>query len=105
EKNYPIIFLFTFLSISTLLGPDVLSAQEIKIFTRGDFDLKGEVKSCLVITNYGKEEYDFSPDGLLTKSVTRYNDTDSDISSYKYKNDHLTENRVENYRNGTLDKT
>lgn len=105
EKNYPLTFLFTFLSIGALFGPVVLSAQEIKIFTRGDFDLKGDVKSCLVITDYGKEEYDFSVDGLLTKSVTRYNDADFDLSSYKYKNDHLTENRVENYRNGTLDKT
>ena len=105
EKKYPLTFILIFLSIGTFLGPDVLSAQEIKIFTRGDFDLKGDVKSCLVITNYGKEEYDFSHDGLLTKSVTRYNDTDSDISSYKYKNDHLIENRVENYRGGTLDKT
>lgn len=105
EKNCPYTFLFTFLSIGTLFGPVFLSAQEIKIFTRTDFDLKGEVKSCLVITDYGREEYDFAPNGLLVKSVTRYNDTDSDISSYKYNNDHLTENRVENYRNGKLDKT
>jgi len=104
EKNYPFTFLFTFLSISTLFGPVFLSAQEIKIFTRSDFDLKGEVKSCLVITDYGREEYDFAANGKLTKSVTRYNDTDSDMSSYKYSNDHLTENRVENYRNGQLDK-
>lgn len=105
EKNYPHTSLFIFLGICILFGPVFLSAQEIKIFTRADFDLKGEVKSCLVITDYGREEYDFAPDGKLTKSVTRYNDTDSDMSSYKYSNDHLTENRVENYRNGKLDKT
>ncbi|MCG2461953.1 hypothetical protein K8352_14430 [Flavobacteriaceae bacterium F89] len=109
EKNYPLPFLWapmlTLLSVSILLGPVVLSAQEIKIFTLKDFDLHGEVKSCLVVTDYGKEEYDFAPNGFLTKSVTRYNDTDYDISSFKYQNGQLLENRVENYRNGTLDKT
>lgn len=105
EKNYPFVFIFSLFSITTLLGPDVLSAQEIKIFTLNDFDLHGNVKTCLVVTDYGKEEYDFAPNGLLTKSVTRYNDSDSDISSYKYKNDNLTEYRVENYRNAALDKS
>lgn len=105
EKNYPFIFLFTFISLNTLLGPDILFAQEIKIFTLNDFELLGNVKTCLVVTDYGKEEYDFAPNGRLTKSVTRYNDSDSDISSYKYKNDNLTEYRVENYRNGKLDKS
>lgn len=31
-----------------------LQAQEIKVFRLGDFDLRGPVKSCLVVTDYGK---------------------------------------------------
>ena len=59
--------------------------QEIQIFTLADFDLKENVKFCLVSTDYGKEEYDFNKKGFLTKAVTRYNDTDYDVVYYKYK--------------------
>lgn len=79
-----------------------LSAQEIKIFSTVDFNLKGAVKSCLVITDYGKEEYDFNREGLLTKAVTRYNDADYDITIYRLKDGKLLEKRVENYRDGNF---
>ncbi|MCK0192118.1 hypothetical protein [Arenibacter sp. F20364] len=79
-----------------------LSAQEIKVFTVEDFDLNGPVKSCLVSTDYGKEEYDFNKEGLLTKAVTRYNDTDYDITLYKLGGSELLEKRVENYRDGVF---
>lgn len=94
-KNYN----STFIYIAWLVSSG-LSAQEIKIFNTQDFDLKGAVKSCLVITDYGKEEFDFNEDGLLTKAVTRYNDADYDITLYKLKGDQLLEKRVENYRDG-----
>ncbi|KAG1648508.1 Chaperone protein DnaK [Nymphon striatum] len=80
-----------------------MAAQEIKIFKSEDFDLIGNVKSCLISTNYGKEEYDFNEAGLLTKSVTRYNEEDYDITYYKYLNGMLLEKRLENYRENTFD--
>ncbi len=95
-KNYYFLFFLIF-------GPICLLSQEIKIFTTADFDLKGKVKTCLVSTNYGKEEYDFNEQGLLTRAVTRYNDTDYDIALYKYANGELLEKRFENYRNNVFD--
>ncbi len=68
-----------------------------------DFDLKGKVRSCLVSTKYGKEEYDFNEDGLLAKSVTRYNDNDYAITYYKYLENLLLEKRFENYLDNTFD--
>ncbi|APQ18536.1 hypothetical protein [Maribacter hydrothermalis] len=81
----------------------ILKGQEIQIFTRADFDLKENVKFCLVSTDYGKEEYDFNKKGLLTKSVTRYNATDYDVVYYKYLNGELAEKRSESYRNNAFD--
>ena len=97
-KNYTFIFCF-------LLGgfSQHSISQEIKIFKVSDFDLKGNVKSCLVSTNYGKEEYNFNDEGFLTKSVTRYNDTDYDITYYKYTNGYVLEKRLENYRDNVFD--
>lgn len=99
-KNYTTSFLHSLMTITTLLGV-VLSgySQQPRIFTIADFDLKGPVKSCLVITSYGKEAYDFDTEGKLTKSVTRYSDTDYDVTYYKYKGEELVEKRFENYRN------
>ena len=103
-KNYLVHFL---LCISIILGmalPTELRAQEIKVFSVQDFDLNGPVKSCLVATDYGKEEYTFNEEGLLTKAVTRYNDTDYDITIYKLDGPVLLEKRVENYRDGIFVK-
>ncbi len=93
--------LFLFLSLGL---PSFLFSQEIKIFTVSDFDLKGNVQSSLVITNYGKEEYYFDETGRLTQSVTRFSDSDYETTHYKYENGELTEKRVENYRDNAFDK-
>ncbi|WP_250149183.1 hypothetical protein [Flagellimonas sp. 389] len=77
----------------------------MQIFKVQDFDLKGKVKSCLVITDYGKESFEFNRDGLLVKTVTQYNDTDQDITYYKYSNNELLEKRMESYKNNILDAT
>lgn len=97
-KNYVVLVLIAF-----FLLPLGLASQEIRIFKVEDFDLRGKVKSCLVSTKYGKEEYDFNEDGLLSKSVTRYNDNDYDITYYKYLGGTLLEKRFENYRDNTFD--
>ena len=97
-KNYVVLSLLSF-----LFFPKEMTSQDIKIFKVEDFELTGNVKSCLLSTNYGKEEYDFNEIGLLTKSVTRYNDEDYDISYYKYSNGQLLEKRFENYRENTFD--
>ncbi len=86
-----------------MAGPSSLLSQEIKIFKTGDFDLMGKVESCLVSTKYGKEEYNFNETGLLMKSVTHYNDSDYDITYYKYENGGLVEKRLENYRGNVFD--
>ena len=80
-----------------------LQSQEIKIFTTNDFDLIDSVKTNLVVTKYGKEEYNFSPDGRLEKSITKYNDADYSITYYKYDGSYLKEKRFENYRENTFD--
>src|SRR3990167_7224481 len=103
-KNYSSLLLFLLTTSGSLVYTSTLTAQEPKIFTLTDFDLKGKVKSCLVITNYGKEEFDFNELGVLTKSVTRYNEADYDITLYKYVQGALSEKRVENYRDGVFDK-
>lgn len=75
-----------------------------KVFTKSDLNLRGKVKSCLVITDYGKEAYEFNKEGLLTKVTTQYSATDYDISYYKYSNGLLKEKRLENYREDSLDR-
>lgn len=97
-KNYIYIFCFVLGSLSSQL-----IAQEIKIFKVNDFDLKGNVKSCLVSTKYGKEEYDFNAKGFLIKSVTRYNDSDYAMSYYKYSKGFLVEKRLENFHDNRID--
>ena len=100
-KNYCSTFIYMAWLFESVVS-NGLSAQEIKVFSTGDFDLKGAVKSCLVITDYGKEEYDFNEDGLLIKAVTRYNDVDYDVTRYKLNGKELLEKRVENYRDGAF---
>ena len=78
--------------------------QEPKIFRVSDFDLNGKVKSCLVLTDYGREEFAFDTLGLLNKWVTRYNDTDYDVTYYRYADGLLKERRDEKYRDGVIDK-
>ncbi|MGC1515525.1 MAG: hypothetical protein WA810_08095, partial [Maribacter sp.] len=95
-KNYTRLLFIVFYVMAS-------HAQGIQTFTLANFDLKNQVKFCLVSTDYGKEEYDFNKKGLLTKSVTRYNDKDYDVVHYKYTNGTLTEKRSESYRNHTFD--
>jgi hypothetical protein len=97
-NNY--LHIFTFLLLSFFFESN---AQEFRIFSLSDFDLKDSVKTCLVITNYGKEEYEFNKKGLLTKSVTRYNENDYDVTYYKYDGDELLEKRSESYRDNIFD--
>ncbi|MCX2719431.1 hypothetical protein [Lentiprolixibacter aurantiacus] len=80
-------------------------AQEPQLFSRKDFDLRGPVKNCLVITSYGQEEFEFNPQGLLTKSITRFSEKDYSITYYKYQDSLLLEQRNENYMQGQLDET
>jgi hypothetical protein len=103
-KNYLAHFLLCTCIVIGVVFPTGLSAQEIKVFSVQDFDLNGPVKSCLVATDYGKEEYDFNEEGLLTKAVTRYSDTDYDITIYKLDGSELMEKRLENYRDGVFVK-
>jgi len=95
-KNYACFFLFL-LTLNTF-------SQEIRIFKVKDFDLRGKVKTCLVITDYGKELYEFNKNGFLIKTITQYNATDQDISYYKYNNGELLEKRMESYKDNVLDE-
>lgn len=80
-----------------------VDAQSVTIFTLSDFELNEGVKSCLVSTSYGQEDYEFNKNGLLTQSVTRYNEKDYDIVYYKYANGNLLEKRAETYRDNVFD--
>ncbi|MFD2098782.1 hypothetical protein [Flagellimonas iocasae] len=96
-KNYTALFLLSFLLTTGI------HSQEVQIFTVQDFDLNGKVKTCLVITDYGRESFEFNKEGILTKTTTQYNDTDQDITYYKYDNGELVERRMESYKNNVLD--
>lgn len=99
SKTTNILFFILFIVL-----PSFVISQEIKTFGVSDFDLRGNVKSCLVITDYGKEEYRFDEEGRLTNSITRFSETDYETTHYKYRNGELTEKRVENYRDNVFDK-
>lgn len=92
-------FLLSFLFIGFFYG----NSQELERFTLIDFDLKHNVKSSLVSTSYGKEEYNFDTLGRLTKAITRFNDADYDLVSYTYENGELSEKRSESYRDNVFD--
>ena len=97
-KSYPYtIFFFLVFSFQSF-------AQELKLFTVNDFELNGNVKKCTVITDYGKEVFEFNEQGFLVKSTTAYNDVDQDITTYKYNNGFLLEKRMESYKDNILDK-
>ncbi|RNC90215.1 MAG: hypothetical protein ED555_12425 [Allomuricauda sp.] len=98
-KNYHFILLFWL--TSHVLG----FSQDLEYLTVNDFDLKGRVKTCTVITDYGSEVFEFNKLGLLVRSTTQYNEQDQDITIYKYIGDWLVERRMESYKNGKLDAT
>ena len=96
-------YLFIFLSI---LGSGLDGfCQDLEYLTVDDFDLNGNVKLCTVITDYGREVFEFDESGLLIKSTTQYNEEDQDITIYRYEGGFLTERRMESYKNGELDKS
>ena len=105
HKNYAITLLRLLLVLAIFGIFPLAQSQEIKIFNTTDFDLKGPVESCLVSTKYGKEEYFFDKVGKLTKSVTRYNDEDYNVTYYKFEHGELIEKRFENYRNNIFDSS
>ncbi|TAI48640.1 hypothetical protein [Flagellimonas allohymeniacidonis] len=88
-----------------LLFVNGLFSQELQIFKVEDFDLKGKVKSCLVITDYGRELFQFDEEGRLVSTVTQYNESDQDITYYKYEEGELVEKRMESYKDNILDVT
>ncbi|SHJ04754.1 hypothetical protein SAMN04487911_11022 [Arenibacter nanhaiticus] len=104
EKKIVTAIFCALLSVGTLFFAPVAMAQELEVFTVKDFDLKGPVQSCMVITSYGKEEYVFNKQGYLIKSVTRYNESDYDITIYKLQGNSVLEKRLENYRDGQFVK-
>ncbi len=87
-----------------LVGLLSIMAQEPRVFKVLDFELNGPVKSCTVITNYGKEIFEFNEAGFLIKSTTQYNEEDKDITVYKYQNEELVEKRMESYKSTILDE-
>ena len=95
-KQYPLFYILLLISSLTF-------SQEIKQFQVGDFDLKGNVKTCQVITDYGQEIFEFDNLGRLVKVTTQYNDADKDITSYRFEDENLMEKRLESYKNNELD--
>ncbi len=105
KKNYTQNVILSLITAVVLLCPVIVVSQAPRIFTVQDFDLLGKVKSCEVITDYGKETFEFNESGLLTKSITSFNEQDYDITYYKYVGKELAERRDEVYRDGVFDKT
>lgn len=78
-------------------------AQELKKLGRSDFDLRGNVKRCTVITDYGREAFEFDAQGTLIKTITHYNEQDQDVTQYIFNGALLVEKRMESFKNGVLD--
>ncbi len=93
-----------FLLAAVLFMLSSAKAQAPQIFKVEDFDLKGPVKSCTVITSYGQEEFSFDKQGRLTKQKTLHSDTDYDVTYYKYEGDFIKERRNEIYRDKEFDR-
>lgn len=93
-----------FVAFTFIFSAQVLFGQQPEAFTRSDFQLRGPVKQLVVKANYGREQFDFDKFGRLTKSVTRYSDTDYDITYYIYSGKFLKERRDEVYRDGVCDR-
>lgn len=100
KHGYPEIFC----SLTALLTTLAMGAQEPESFTRGDFQLRGPVKTCVVKANYGEERFEFDREGRLLKSQTRYSDADYDITHYIFEGHRLKERRHEVYRNRQFDQ-
>ena len=97
-KHYHLFFILLFFNL-------LANSQEIKTFKTEDFDLKGNVKSCEVITDYGKEIFEFDTIRRLVKVTTQYNELDKDLTSYTFKGDDLVEKRTESYKDNVLDRS
>ncbi|WP_435625491.1 hypothetical protein [Flagellimonas sp.] len=96
KKYIPLLFIVLFFNL-------IAYSQEIQIFKVEDFDLRGKVKSCLVITDYGRELFEFDKMGRLVKTITQYNESDQDITLYQYQGETLIEKRMESYKDDILD--
>lgn len=95
------VVLFLFSLVLALTG---VSGQDISVLSLQDFDLKGKVKSCTVVNNYGKEVFDFDEQGRLKRSRTQYSENDTHWVTYVYSQGYLKEKRSEHYLNGELDR-
>ncbi|NND15506.1 MAG: hypothetical protein HKN89_04205 [Eudoraea sp.] len=102
-KNFKPKSIFFLLAV-ILLVFNMARAQAPHIFTIKDFDLKGPVKNCTVITSYGQEEFSFDKQGRLTKLKTLHSATDYDITYYKYEGEYIKERRNEIYRDKVFDR-
>lgn len=100
RMKYLALKLFLFLQPGFLW---VLSGQP-EVFTRRDFELRGPVRACTILTDYGEELFEFDRQGRLLKSVTRYSDSDYDVTYYRYEKGKLGERRDEVYRGSTFEK-
>jgi hypothetical protein len=103
-KNYFRDYFSRFQLVVMILLVMSLNGQEPLVFNTSDFQLVGKVKRCLVITDYGKESFEFDPEGVLTKVTTLYSDSDYDVTYYRYSGGLLKEKRIENYREDSLDR-
>jgi len=93
--------LIVFSGVLSVFG---VRSQDISVLSLNDFELKGKVKSCTVINNYGKEVCEFDEQGRLTRSRTQFLETDTHCVTYVYEQGYLKEKRSEHYRNGELDR-
>jgi YD repeat-containing protein len=80
------------------------TAQEVLIKKREDYQLKGPVKKCTVLTSYGKEVFEFNRKGWLERITSFFNETDYHITNYIYSNSGIKERRIEYYEGGIIDR-
>jgi hypothetical protein len=94
--------LLLFFSLGCLL---TTTGQEKSFFTTSDYDLNGQVQTCEVLNDYGREVFTFDRNGRLLRLETLFPGDDRNVTTYRFEEGELTEKRVEYVSNGVVDKS
>ncbi len=94
--------LFALFSLGCLL---TIKGQEKSYFTTSDYDLNGQVQTCEVLNDYGREVFTFDPKGRLLRLETLFPGDDRNITTYRFEEGDLAEKRVEFVSDGAVDKS
>jgi len=81
------------------------TGQEKPYFTTSDYDLNGQVQTCEVLNDYGREVFTFDREGRLLRTETLFPGEDRNVTTYRFEQGDLAEKRVEYISDGAVDRT